>query len=109
MQRLTTRERRDDIDIEFVYCNVDRQFAIKKLADYEDMEEQGRLIILPAPVKKGEPKPKCYSEMPFCKDLCNSYSSGDDEPTERCKNCWYCEFSYARLEEVEWPWGANNE
>ena len=54
---------------------------------------------MPPPAKEGDPKPSC-----FFNDnggiWCNGMAPVDgDEPTERCKQCWYCEFGYAALKE----------
>lgn len=54
-------------------------------------EQDGRLVVLPPPAKYGEPKPECFYND--CAGIwCLGYShNGDDEPTERCKQCWYCQ------------------
>lgn len=50
MSRLTYRDEYGDVRPEFGYTLAD---AVEKLAYYEDLEEQGRLITLPCAV--GEP------------------------------------------------------
>ena len=81
--------------------------ALNRLAAYEDTglapervtelaraEKDGRLVVLPPPAKEGDPKPECfYNELhnPWAWCLGMGKSRDDDEPTERCKACWYCE------------------
>lgn len=54
-------------------------------------EVEGRLTIIPPPAKEGDPKPSCFyndNGSPWC----NAMAPVDgDEPTERCKKCWYCQ------------------
>ena len=79
---------------------------VQRLATYEDAmlleraqelaqaEKDGRLVVLPPPAKEGDPKPECfYNELhnPWAWCLGMGKSRDDDEPTERCKACWYCE------------------
>lgn len=62
-------------------------------------EVEGRLTILPSPAKEGDPKPSCfYNDNGGIWCLGMAPTDGD-EPTERCKQCWYCEFGYAALAE----------
>lgn len=69
------------------------------LKRYKQAEEEGRLIILPPPAKEGDPKPNCfYNDNGGIWCLGMAPADGD-EPTERCKQCWYCEFGYAALAE----------
>lgn len=53
-------------------------------------EVEGRLTIIPPPAKEGDPKPSCfYNDNGGL--WCNGMAPQDgDEPTERCKQCWYC-------------------
>lgn len=53
-------------------------------------EVEGRLTIIPPPAKEGDPKPSCfYNDNGGL--WCNGMAPADgDEPTERCKKCWYC-------------------
>lgn len=71
----------------------------KRIIDRELAGVQGRLIILPPPAKEGDPKPNCfYNDNGGIWCLGMAHTDGD-EPTERCKQCWYCEFGYAALAE----------
>lgn len=69
---------------------------INRLKELALADKEGRVVIIPAPAKEGDPKPSCfYNDYGgiWCNGKSNSYE--DDEPTERCKNCWYCEHGYA--------------
>ena len=79
--------------------------ALNRLAAYEDTglapervtelaraEKDGRLVVLEPSSKEGEPKPPCfYNDMGQA--FCLGFARGefDDEPIDRCKECWYCE------------------
>lgn len=86
---------------------------IDRLAAYEDAmpleraqelakaEKDGRLVVLePVPAaKEGAQKPTCfYNDMG--QEFCLGFGRGreDDEPIDKCKECWYCEFSLVREE-----------
>lgn len=74
-------------------------YDLDHLRDLIEAEREARLTIVPRPAKEGDPKPSC-----FFNDngglWCNGMAPVDgDEPTERCKQCWYCEFGYAALKE----------
>lgn len=64
--------------------------TLDHLRELIQAEQDGRLVVLPPPAKYGEPKPECFYND--CAGIwCLGYShNGDDEPTERCKQCWYC-------------------
>lgn len=70
----------------------------RALRRYEEAERDGRLVVLPPPAKEGDQRPECfYNEG---NDSCNwclgmAKSNNDDEPTERCKACWYCESAHS--------------
>ena len=79
---------------------------LRKLAQ---AEKEGRLVVLEHAAKKGEKKPPCfYNDMgrEFCLGLARGEC--DDEPIDRCKECWYCESTRedaeAVLEEGELKW-----
>lgn len=81
--------------------------ALKKL-DIEHMhdlllaEHDGRLVVLEPSAKEGEKKPPCfYNDMG--QDLCLGFGRGweDDEPIDRCKECWYCEANRTLRKEAE--------
>ena len=80
------------------------QEVVARLAAYEDAmpleraqelakaEKDGRLVVLEPATKEGAEKPPCfYNDMG--QDLCLGFARGeyDDEPIDRCKECWYCE------------------
>lgn len=54
-------------------------------------ERSGRCVVLPAPAKEGEAKPSCFHNDCAVVWCLGMSSENDDEPTERCKKCWYCE------------------
>lgn len=65
-----------------------------KLRDWQQAEQDGRLVVLPPPAKEGYPAPKCfYNEADNRLALClgMAKSQDDDEPMEHCKSCWYLE------------------
>lgn len=74
-------------------------YDLDHLRELMEADQEGRLVIMPSPAKEGDPKPSC-----FFNDnggiWCNGMAPVDgDEPTERCKQCWYCEFGYDALKE----------
>ena len=114
MERLThyeTPEKHAYVDRGLVslgwYSMTDEGFrgpAIDRLAAYEDAmpleraqelaqaDQDGRLVVLPEAPKEGDPVPDCfynYDGGDLCMGLAKSVH--DDEPTEKCKRCWYCE------------------
>jgi len=79
---------------------------IDRLRELAQAEKEGRLVVLEHAAKKGEKKPPCfYNDMgqEFCLGLARGEC--DDEPIDRCKECWYCESTReaaeAALEERE--------
>lgn len=75
---------------------------VERLAAYEETglepeelaqaKKKGRLVVLEHAAKKREKKPPCfYNDMgqEFCLGLARGEC--DDEPIDRCKECWYCE------------------
>lgn len=64
---------------------------VSRLRELAQADKDGRLAVLPPPAKLGDPKPECFYND--CAGIwCIGYSHGeDDEPTDRCKQCWYCE------------------
>ena len=77
-----------------------------RLRELAQAEKEGRLVVLEHAAKKGEKKPPCfYNDMgqEFCLGLARGEC--DDEPIDRCKECWYCESTReaaeAALEERE--------
>ena len=54
-------------------------------------KREGRLTIQPPPAKEGEPKPWCFYNDNYGLWCLGMSHEGDDEPTDRCKQCWYCE------------------
>lgn len=73
-----------------------RQLAdwLTELLRYRRLEEEGYLYIAVSPRYKNDPKPTCFYNDNKS-ELCLGYGSGeDDEPCEKCKECWYCENGY---------------
>lgn len=71
-----------------------REIPLFRLKEICQAERDGRCVVLPAPAKEGEKKPTCFyndSSGIWCLGMSKE---NDDEPTERCKKCWYCESSY---------------
>lgn len=63
-----------------------------RLRELAQAEKEGRLVVLEHAAKKGEKKPPCfYNDMG--QEFCLGIARGecDDEPIDRCKECWYCE------------------
>ena len=90
--------------VEGALATRDYSFGSHDLAAYEDAmpleraqelaqaEQDGRLVVLEPAAKEGIGKPPCfYNDMG--QDLCLGFARGecDDEPIDRCKECWYCE------------------
>lgn len=89
--------------------------ALIRLAAYEDAmpleraqelaqaEKDGRLVVPPPPAEEGDPKPECFyneANNPLAWCFSMAKSKDDDEPTERCKACWYCEAARQEAEEA---------
>lgn len=70
-------------------------FTIRDIDRFNEImqaEKDGRLVVLEPAAKKGGEKPPCfYNDMGQA--LCLGFARGecDDEPIDRCKECWYCE------------------
>ena len=65
---------------------------VDRLRELAQAKKKGRLVVLEHAAKKGEKKPPCfYNDMgqEFCLGLARGEC--DDEPIDRCKECWYCE------------------
>lgn len=64
---------------------------VARLRELAQADKDGRLAVLPPQAKLGDPKPECFYNE--CAGIwCIGCSHGeDDEPTDRCKQCWYCE------------------
>ena len=71
-------------------------YDLDDLRELMEADREGRLTIMPPPAKEGDPKPSCFYNDNGG-SWCNAMAPADgDEPTERCKKCWYCQ---AREEE----------
>ena len=81
-----------------------------RLRELAQAEKEGRLVVLEHAAKKGEKKPPCfYNDMgqEFCLGLARGEC--DDEPIDRCKECWYCESTHEAAEAaLEAQRGENN-
>ena len=69
-----------------------KEIPINRLRELAQAKKEGRLVVLEHAAKKGEKKPPCfYNDMgqEFCLGLARGEC--DDEPIDRCKECWYCE------------------
>lgn len=82
-----------------------------RLRELAQAEKEGRLVVLEHAAKKGEKKPPCfYNDMgqEFCLGLARGEC--DDEPIDRCKECWYCESTREAAEAAleERSGGKNN-
>lgn len=76
--------------------------APERLLELVQAEKDGRLVILEPSAKEGGKRPPCfYNDMG--QDLCLGFGRGmeDDEPIDRCKECWYCEANRTLREEAE--------
>lgn len=73
--------------------------SLPRLRELAEADREGRIVIIPPPAKEGDPKPSCFFNDNGSL-WCNGMAPVDgDEPTERCKQCWYCEFGYDALKE----------
>lgn len=103
--------KKDGIDSSALYRRVCKY--LEELARYKDAmpmeraqelaqaERDGRLVVLPPPAKEGDPAPKCfYNEAgnPWAWCLGMGRGPDDDEPSERCKACWYLETAHQEAE-----------
>lgn len=63
-----------------------------RLGTLAQADQDGRLVILPEAPKEGDQVPDCFYNYDGG-DLCMGMAKSvhDDEPTEKCKRCWYCE------------------
>lgn len=81
-----------------------------RLRELAQAKKEGRLVVLEHAAKKGEKKPPCfYNDMgqEFCLGLARGEC--DDEPIDRCKECWYCESTREAAEAaLEAQRGENN-
>ena len=82
-----------------------------RLRELAQAEKEGRLVVLEHAAKKGKKKPPCfYNDMgqEFCLGLARGEC--DDEPIDRCKECWYCESTREAAEAAleERSGGKNN-
>lgn len=89
----------NDIETRFLRY-IEKQYGqdAGELLRIWEAAKDGRVVILPASAKEGDPKPDCfYNDNAGL--WCNGMAPTDgDEPTERCKQCWYCEHGYAAEE-----------
>lgn len=82
---------------------------IDRLRELAQAEKEGRLVVLEHAAKKGEKKPPCfYNDMgqEFCLGLARGEC--DDEPIDRCKECWYCESTREAAEAALDAMGGEN-
>lgn len=80
-----------------------------RLRELAQAEKEGRLVVLEHAAKKGEKKPPCfYNDMgqEFCLGLARGEC--DDEPIDRCKECWYCESTREAAEAALDAMGGEN-
>ena len=64
---------------------------LPRAAELVKADDEGRLTILPLPAKEDDPKPECFYDDGASLWCLGYANEGDDEPTDRCKQCWYCE------------------
>lgn len=79
------------------------KYDLEHIREIAQDEKDGRLVGLPPPAKEGEPAPKCFyneTNNPWAWCLGMAKDQNDDEPTERCKTCWYCESAHQEAEEA---------
>lgn len=65
--------------------------AYRALGPVEELSALVKAHIDQPPAKEGDPKPSCfyeYGDSLWCLGLSHEC---DDEPLDRCKQCWYCE------------------
>ena len=71
---------------------------LARAAELFRAEREGRLTVQSPPAKEGEPKPQCFYNDNYGLWCLGMSHEGDDEPTDYCKQCWYCESgNYADL------------
>jgi len=89
-------------EIKIVFDAYARTFgkgvSFNRIQELIKADREGRVILIPAPAKEGDPKPECFHNDNMGLWCLGMAPSDGDEPTERCKQCWYCEFSYAAEE-----------
>lgn len=70
------------------------EYSIDHLRELVQAEKDGRVVVFPPIAKEGDSRPECfYNDNSGI--WCLGMAPADmDEPTERCKNCWYCESGY---------------
>lgn len=90
---------------EIFNCDLDNPEQLKelyvRLQGWAQAERDGRLVALPPPAKEGDPAPKCFyneADNPWAWCLGMGKGPGDDEPSERCKACWYLEAAHQEAE-----------
>lgn len=89
----------DEINALREFCESHTRTTLAHIYELVQAEKDGRLIILPAPAKHGDPKPECFYNDNACLWCLGMAQTDGDEPAERCKMCWYCENGYAAEEE----------
>lgn len=71
---------------------------LPRAAELVKADREGRLTVQSPPAKEGEPKPQCFYNDNYGLWCLGMSHEGDDEPTDHCKQCWYCESgNYADL------------
>ena len=81
-----------------------------RLTELAQAEKDGRLVVLEPSAKEGDQKPPCfYNDMGQA--FCLGFARGefDDEPIDRCKECWYCESTREEAEAALEKREADNE
>lgn len=68
----------DPIDTVYDFSEINLQKLIDKLAHYEDLEEAGRLVVLP----------EGFDKEKFIYSNCPSYILLEDHCHGDCKECW---------------------
>ena len=69
-----------------------KDIPTERLKELAQAEKDGRMVVLGPAAKEGAEKPSCfYNDMG--QTFCLGFARGeyDDEPIDRCKECWYCE------------------
>ena len=75
--------------------------SLDRATELLQADKDGRCKMYPPPAKEGDPKPECFYDgggTIWCLGLA---PKGDDEPCDRCKECWYCESGYAAEDRAE--------
>lgn len=74
-----------------LYIHENAYLAYRALGPVEELAALVKAHIDQPPAKEGDPKPSCfyeYGDSLWCLGLSHEC---DDEPLDRCKQCWYCE------------------